>query len=94
MWRGLAEVKSGAIIIGIILGTMTAFIIDKRLDKVAITALAAAVLSLFGFIHTAELGFYIKSPFAIGYLIFAILAYVMHLGKDKWCNEQEEFEYV
>lgn len=94
MWRGLAEVKSGAIIIGIILGTMTAFIIDKRLDKVAITSLAAAVLSFFGFIHTAELGFYIKSPFAIGYVIVAIVAYLMHLGKDKWCEPQENFEYV
>lgn len=94
MWRGLAEVKSGAIIIGIILGTMTAFIIDKRLDKVAITSLAAAVLSFFGFIHTAELGFYIKSPFAIGYVIVAIVAYLMHLGKDKWCDPQEDFEYV
>lgn len=94
MWRGLAEVKSGAIIIGIILGTMTAFIIDKRLDKVAITSLAAAVLSFFGFIHTAELGFYIKSPFAIGYIIVAIVAYLMHLGRDKWCDPQENFEYV
>ena len=94
MWRGLAEVKSGAIIIGIILGTMTAFIIDKRLDKVAITSLASAVLSFFGFIHTAELGFYIKSPFAIGYIIVAIVAYLMHLGRDKWCDPQENFEYV
>ena len=94
MWRGLAEVKSGAIIIGIILGTMTAFIIDKRLDKVAITSLAAAVLSFFGFIHTAELGFYIKSPFAIGYVIVAIVAYVVQVGKDKLCDPQENFDYV
>lgn len=94
MWRGVAEVKSGAIIIGIILGTITAFIIDNRLDKVAITSLAAAVLSFFGFIHTAELGFYIKSPFAIGYIIVAVVAYLMHLGRDKWCDPQENFEYV
>ena len=94
MWRGVAEVKSGAIIIGLILGTVTVFIIDNRLDKVAITALVAALLSCFGFIHSAELGVYIKSPFAIGYVIFSILAYLMHLGRNKWCDPQEKFEYV
>lgn len=94
MWRGVAEVKSGAIIIGIILGTMTAFIIDNRLDKVAYTALAAAGLACFGFIHSAALGFYITSPFTIGYAIVAVLAYIMHLGRDKWCNPQDNFEYV
>lgn len=94
MWRGVAEVKSGAIIIGILLGSITAFIIDRRLDKVAVTALVAAVLALFGFIHSAALGFYISSPFAIGYLIFAVLAYIMHLGRGKWCDAPEDFEYV
>ena len=31
MWNGVPGVKSGAIIIGILLGTMTVFIIDKKL---------------------------------------------------------------
>lgn len=94
MWRGVSEVKSGAIIIGIILGTITAFIIDKRLDKVAITAIFAAVLSLFGFIHSAALGFYISSPFVIGYLIVAAISFILHLGRGKWFDAQEDFEYV
>ncbi|MEG0296585.1 MAG: xanthine/uracil/vitamin C permease [Clostridium sp.] len=94
MWRGVAEVKSGAIIIGILLGTITAFIIDRRLDKVAATSLVAAVLAMFGFIHSAALGFYISSPFVIGYVIFAVLAYLMHLGRGKWCDAPEDFEYV
>lgn len=94
MWRGVAEVKSGAIIIGIILGTITVFIIDKRLDKVAITAMAAAVLALFGFIHSAALGFYISSPFVIGYLIVAVISLILHLGRGKWFDAQDDFEYV
>lgn len=94
MWRGVAEVKSGAIIIGILLGTITAFIIDRRLDKVAVTSLVAAALAMFGFIHSAALGFYIASPFVIGYVIFAVLAYLMHLGRGKWCDAPEDFEYV
>lgn len=94
MWRGVAEVKSGAIIIGIILGTITAFIIDKRLDKVAITALFAAVLALFGFIHSASLGIYLTSPFVAGYLVVAVISYILHLGRGKWFDAPENFEYV
>ena len=94
MWRGVAEVKSGAIIIGIILGTITVFIIDKRLDKVAITSLAAAALSMFGFIHSASLGFYPTSPFVIGYLVFTVVAFVLHLGRGKWFDAPDDFEYV
>lgn len=94
MWRGVAEVKSGAIIIGTILGTITAFIIDKRLDKVAITALFAAVLALFGFIHSASLGIYLTSPFVAGYLVVAVISYILHLGRGKWFDAPENFEYV
>ena len=53
MWNGVPAVKSGAIIIGILLGTMTVFIIDKQLHKVAITAVVGYVLACFGFIHSA-----------------------------------------
>lgn len=94
MWRGVAEVKSGAIIIGIILGTITAFIIDKRLDKVAVTALFAAVLAVFGFIHSASLGIYLTSPFVAGYLVVAVISYVLHLGRGKWFDAPDNFEYV
>ncbi|MGL5150438.1 MAG: xanthine/uracil/vitamin C permease [Clostridium sp.] len=94
MWRGVSEVKSGAIIIGIILGTITVFIIDRRLDKVAVTAFAAAILATFGFIHSAALGFYISSPFVIGYAVFGVIAYILHLGRGKWFDAPEDYEYV
>lgn len=94
MWNGVPAVKAGAIIIGILLGTMTAFIIDKRLDKVAITCLAGAVLSTFGFIHSAALGFYITSPFTIGYLIMAVLCLILHQGRGKWFDAPDDFDYV
>lgn len=94
MWRGVAEVKSGAIIIGIILGTITVFIIDRRLDKVAITSLVAAVLAVFGFIHSAELGVNITSPFVLGYIIVAVLSFILHLGRGKWFDAPEDYQYV
>ncbi len=94
MWNGVPAVKAGAIIIGILLGTITAFIIDKRLDKVAITCLVGAVLSVFGFIHSAQLGVYPTSPFAIGYVIMAVLCFILHLGRGKWFDAPDDFDYV
>ena len=54
MWNGVPGVKAGAIIIGILLGTMTVFIIEKQLHKVGVTALVGYVLACFGFIHSAH----------------------------------------
>lgn len=94
MWNGVAATKAGAILIGILLGTMTVFIIDKRLDKVALTAVVGYVLAAFGFIHSAALGFYPLSGYAIGYLIIAVLAILLHLGRNSWFKGPDEFDYI
>jgi AGZA family xanthine/uracil permease-like MFS transporter len=94
MWNGVPAVKAGAIIIGIILGTITAFIIDRRLDKAAITSLAAAVLALLGLIHYSQLGFYPTSPFFIAYVLMAALLFILHLGRKSWLESIEDYEYV
>lgn len=94
MWNGIPEVKAGAIIIGIIAGAMTAFVIDKRLDKAAFTMLAASVLTLFGFIHSASLGFYPHSQFVVGYLIGAVVLFILHIGSKSWLDSQDNFDYV
>ncbi len=94
MWRGVPETKHGAIIIGIILGTMVSFVISKRLDKAAITLLAAAVLSVFGLIHSGALGIYPTSPFAIAYFVGAVLLFIMHKGQKTWCKSPDDFDYL
>ncbi|MEG2119445.1 MAG: xanthine/uracil/vitamin C permease, partial [Pseudoflavonifractor sp.] len=94
MWNGVPAVKSGAIVIGILLGAMTTFIIDKRLDKVGYLALAGAVLSGFGFIHSASIGIFITSPFAIAYLSVAVICFVLHSGRKSWFKPDNDFEYL
>ena len=94
MWNGVPGVKAGAIIIGILLGTMTVFVIEKQLHKAGFTALAGYVLACFGFIHSAQLGFYPVSPYAVGYLIIAALAFLLHLGRKSWFKGPDHFEYV
>ena len=94
MWNGVPAVKSGAIIIGILLGAVTVFIIDRKLRKASVVCLCGAVLSLFGFIHHAQLGFYITSPYMTGWLIAAAVLFVLSLGEGKWFNAPDTFDYV
>lgn len=94
MWNGVPAVKSGAILIGIILGALTVFIIDRRLDKAGITALVGCGLSMLGFIHSATLGFFPTSPFTIGYFIMAVMCFILHSGRDKWLDTIEDYDYV
>ena len=92
MWNGVAAVKSGAIVIGIILGTIVAFVIDERLDKVAITAFVGAVLSFIGIIHSAEIHINFTNQWGIAYVILGAVAIVLHLGRNSWCKAVHDDE--
>ena len=94
MWNGVPAVKSGAIIIGILLGSMCVFMIDRKLKSASLIAFSGAVLSLFGFIHHAQLGFYYTSPFMIGWLIVAVILFGLSFGEGKWFKAADDFEYV
>ena len=94
MWNGVPAVKAGAIVTGIILGTIFAFIIDKRLDKVAITAFIGAAAACIGLVNSATLGFYPTSPFTIAYVIIGCLAIIMHLGRNSWFKGPDDYDYV
>ena len=94
MWNGVPAVKSGSILIGLVWGAATVFIIDRELKKAGIVFIAAAALSLFGFIHRAGLEFAYNSPFMIGYIIMAIMCFALSLGKGKWFNAPDDFDYV
>lgn len=90
MWNGVAAVKSGAIVVGIILGTIVAFVMDKRLDKVAIVGAVAAVLSFIGIIHSAEIHINFKNQWGIAYLILAAVALILHFGRNSWCKPEDD----
>lgn len=94
MWNGVAATKAGAILIGILLGTITVYVIDRKLKHVGIAALVGYALSTFGFIHSAQLGFYPFSGYSLAWLVVAVLAFVFHFSRKKLLTEQEDFEYV
>jgi AGZA family xanthine/uracil permease-like MFS transporter len=61
----------GAIIAGLVLGAIGAFIVDGAFRKAAGFALAGAVLTFFGFMHGEAIGF-AKTPLvALSYLVVA-----------------------
>jgi AGZA family xanthine/uracil permease-like MFS transporter len=71
VYRGMEVLGGGAILAGMILASVAAFIIDNNFKHAAIYAVAGAVLSFFGFIHGAKLGFGEAADVALGYLLLA-----------------------
>lgn len=70
-YAGMISLGTGAIIVGMIFGTIAVFIIDKKFTLAAITALLAAVLSFFGIIHASQITVNANPGMAIGYVLMA-----------------------
>src|SRR5690349_12875778 len=77
VYHGMALLGGGAVLAGLILGAIAAFIIDRKFEWAALFAGAGAVLSFFGFIHGTSLGIGSSLPVALGYLIIAGFCYVL-----------------
>jgi AGZA family xanthine/uracil permease-like MFS transporter len=71
LYQGLAIMGGGAILGGLVLGAMAAFVIDGALRKAAAFALAGAVLTFFGFMHGEAIGFGQSPLVALSYLVVA-----------------------
>jgi AGZA family xanthine/uracil permease-like MFS transporter len=73
VYRGMELLGGGAILAGMILGAIAAFVIDRDFNRAAVYAVAGAVLSYFGFIHGAKLGIGESAEVALGYLLMAVI---------------------
>jgi len=78
VYHGMALLGGGAVLAGLILGAIAAFIIDRKFARAALFAAAGAVLSFFGFIHGTSLGIGNSAPVALGYLIVAGFCYALN----------------
>jgi AGZA family xanthine/uracil permease-like MFS transporter len=71
VYHGLEVLGSGAILVSLVLAAVTACIIDRQFTKAAGFALAGAVLTFFGFMHSEAIGI-AKTPLvALSYVIVA-----------------------
>jgi AGZA family xanthine/uracil permease-like MFS transporter len=72
VYKGLMILGEGAILAGLILGAIVAFIIDRRFVQAAIFAGVGAGLSWIGLIHAPEVAWGANKQVALGYLFAAL----------------------
>ncbi|KUI26654.1 regulator [Mycobacterium sp. IS-1742] len=73
VYEGLKVLGEGAVLVGLILGAMVTFILDKRFHYAAIAAMVGAVLSFIGLIHAPQVAWAASPQVALGYVFFAIV---------------------
>jgi AGZA family xanthine/uracil permease-like MFS transporter len=91
VYQGMQLLGGGAVLAGLILGAIAAFIIDREFNKAALYALAGAVLSFFGFIHGTQLGIGASTGVAVGYVFMAVICGVVawsHKAESKTAEEE------
>jgi len=85
-YSGLEVLSGGATLVGIVLGAITVFIIERQFDRAALFAVAGAVFSFFGFIHNEELGIMQQPGVTVAYLGVAMTLFL--------CSKYATFEPV
>jgi len=81
IYKGLMLLGDGAVLAGLILGAIVAFLIDRQFVKAAIYCGAGAVLSFVGLIHGAKVGWNIDGEVALGYLLAAAVCALFALRR-------------
>ncbi len=77
VYRGMEVLGAGAILVGMILGAICVFIVDRKFREASYYALFGAVCSFFGIIHSPRLGLGAAWQPAIGYVLMALVCYLM-----------------
>ncbi len=72
-YGGMSALGSGAIIVGMLLGSIVVFVIDREFTKAAVAAFLGGVLSFFGLIHGSSIAVNANQNMAISYVLIAIL---------------------
>jgi AGZA family xanthine/uracil permease-like MFS transporter len=83
IYHGMELLGGGAVLAGLVLGAIAAFIIDREFNKATIYAFAGAVLSYFGFIHGLQLEVGASPAVALGYLLLGLICYGLGMREAK-----------
>jgi len=75
LYQGLQTMGGGAILTGLVLAAIGAFVIDKRFIAASAFAGAGAVLTFFGFMHGESVGIAVTPTVAAAYLIVAVFLF-------------------
>lgn len=83
VYDGLKTLGSGAILAGLVLGAIVAFIIDKRFWHAAIFSATGAALTFVGLIHAEKVQFNADGPVSLGYLMLTVVCVLFALGRPE-----------
>jgi adenine/guanine/hypoxanthine permease len=75
LYHGLEVLGAGAILAGMTLGAIAAFIIDRKFVEASAFAASGAVLSFFGLMHGEAVGIAVAPAVALAYALAAALLY-------------------
>jgi len=90
-YSGMLALGSGSILIGMLLGTMTVYIIDHKFFHASIVSLISAILAFFGIIHSTQVGINVNLEMSISYLmIMGIMLLFALYDKKKGENDNEK----
>jgi AGZA family xanthine/uracil permease-like MFS transporter len=74
LYEGLLKLGEGSVLVGMVLGTIAVFVIDRRFVQAAVACAVGGILTLAGLIHGAEVVFFGSSPkIALGYGLAAVV---------------------
>ena len=73
VYEGLQTLGEGAVLVGLVLGTMVTFILEKKFLYAAIASAVGAVLSFIGLIHAPQVAWAANPSVALGYLFFGVV---------------------
>ncbi|WP_103379721.1 permease family protein [Pseudonocardia dioxanivorans] len=79
VYHGTVLLGGGAILAGLVLGSITAFVIDKNFFAAAAYSAIGAVVGFFGLIHAPQVGWNVGGQIALGYLFAAVVLGVFGL---------------
>src|SRR4051812_21316934 len=84
-YRGLSILGGGSILAGVILGSITTYIVDRQFMKAAGFSIAGSVLTFFGLMHGEAIGLNKTPLVAISYLTVGAVLY----GCSRFSKEEE-----
>jgi AGZA family xanthine/uracil permease-like MFS transporter len=77
LYDGMSTLGGGATLVGIIIGSITVFMIDQKFTKAAAFAMAGAILTFFGLMHSDAIGLAMTPKVAAAYLFVSVALLLM-----------------
>jgi AGZA family xanthine/uracil permease-like MFS transporter len=73
IYQGMALFGGGAVLAGLVLGSIATFVIDRQFVRAVVASLIGAALSFIGLIHGEKVEFNAAGALTLGYLVMALI---------------------